>query len=55
MATSSFMKTFVFNAEATQKIRRCCEQPGIRVAASTKNRLKDGRAALVQFSSLLKK
>ncbi len=53
MATSSFSKTFVFDAKAVKTIKA---QPGIKVPASANNnRVKEGKEALTRFSPRSKK
>ncbi len=52
MATSSFTKTFVFDAKAVETMK---VQPGVKVPASANNRVKEGKAALTRFSPRSKK
>lgn len=55
MATSSFSKTFVFNSEATKKVKTIQTQSGTKVPSPATDRVKEGKEALTRFSSLSKK
>ena len=55
MATSSFTKTFVFNADATQKVKNIQKQTGTKVSSPATDRVKEGKEALTRFSSPSKK
>ena len=51
MATSSFSKTFVFNADATKKVQDIQKQSGVRMPSASSDRVKEGKEALAHFSS----
>ena len=55
MATSSFTKTFILNAEAVRKVQSVQKQAGIKVPSSASDRVKEGKEALARFSSPSKK
>lgn len=50
MATSSFFKTFVFNADATKKVQSIQKLSGVRVPSVSSNRVREGKEALARFS-----
>lgn len=50
MATSSFFKTFVFNANATKKVQSVQKLSGVRVPLVLSNKVRECQEALARFS-----
>ena len=55
MATSSFTKTFVFNAEARLKLDNYVKKPTFTVPSTKPERVEEGKQALARFSFPSKK
>lgn len=55
MATSSFTKTFVFNAEAQTKFNSYEKKPSATVPSTKPKRVEEGKQALARFSFPSKK